>query len=81
MWWYKVQACDPSTWEAGTGKQGAEGQPVLQTDFEASLDYMKPSLKTQPNKQKNRQQALKMYWNPQILSKIILRTQTRLDAN
>lgn len=41
-----VLACNPSTWEVDTGRADVQGQPQVHSEFEASLIYMKPCLKS-----------------------------------
>lgn len=35
---------DPSTWEVDAGGERAQGHPRLQSEFKASLGYVKPCL-------------------------------------
>lgn len=37
--------CNPSTWETVAGESGIQDHPVLQSEFKASLDMVRPSLK------------------------------------
>lgn len=46
MWWY-IQFQ-----QSGVGIQGVQGQPQLQSKFEASLGYMRPYLKNQAKENK-----------------------------
>ena len=41
-----VHICHPSTWEMEAGGSGVQGHPWLHSEFEASLGYMRPCLKT-----------------------------------
>lgn len=36
----ELQACHPSSQEAESGESGIQGQPVLQSEFQARLRYM-----------------------------------------
>lgn len=50
------QVCDPNIWEEEAEASGVQGQPQLDSKFEASLDYMKeshPHLAPQKRKHKN----------------------------
>lgn len=44
-----AQVCNPSAWELKAGELGVQGQPLLQSGFEASLDYMRPISKKEKN--------------------------------
>ena len=36
-----LYACDPSTWEVETGGSEVQGHPLLLSEFEASLEFMR----------------------------------------
>lgn len=44
---------NPSIWEVEAGRPVAEGQPKLQSEFEATLGYMKPYFKRNNLKDEN----------------------------
>ena len=41
-----VHMCTPSTWKGKTGGSEVQGHPGLHSEFEASLSYLRPALKT-----------------------------------